>query len=342
MTGRDLITAITIGGDLVVRLRLAAAGGSRIGWMSETIAPFGIAAAASKIARLSREQTASAIGAAYAFCSGNNLSMEDGSWDLLLAAGNAARGGLLAMELAKRGHVGSSSPFLGRCGLYPLYFRNHFDAHLLFDNFGSTFENANVSIKAFSSCMFTHQPIHALLTTMKNERLRPEQIKRIAVGLSEYAVQLTAPAEKGQIKELPRTLFEAQNSLAFVLATAAVTGNVFPDTLTEKSLKDECIVDFTKRIKLLNADIRADMVIETVDKKTIAVHYSNVKGHPRNPFTFQDCVTKLKKCIHLTTGTVDSQLLCRWIDQIAELEKLSDARAILTGLTDFLVDKKKH
>lgn len=331
VSGRDLIAAIAVGADLIIRLRLAGAGGSRIGWMTETLAPFGVAAAAARINRLSVSQTANALGTAYAFCCGNNLSMEDGSWDIVLAAGNGARGGLVAAELAQQGYMGSRFPFLGRCGLYPLYFRGHYDAHRLFDNLGTTFENADVTIKPYAACMFTHQPINNLLALMETHDLGPGDIRCVSVRLSEYAARLTAGANR-DTRLAPGSLFEAQNSLPFVLATAAVTGDVFPDTFTDGNLQDPRILAFSRKVCLLPTSADQDMIIETNDGKIITKPRDLTSEPTGKTFSFGACVEKLERCVRLARPSADMQRYRMWAEEIAKLDTLPEASSLLSLL----------
>src|SRR5690242_10781790 len=138
-SGKDLIAALAVGGDLIPRLRMAAGNAGRLGWEGPTLAPFGVAATVAKLRGFDRTTTASALGTAYAHCAGNILSTSDGTWDVWLNAGIAARSGMISAELARRGHKGARSPLLGSSGLYPLYFRGEYHAEALLSALGKEF-----------------------------------------------------------------------------------------------------------------------------------------------------------------------------------------------------------
>ena len=89
-SGKDLISALAVGGDLIPRLRMAAGNAGRLGWEGPTLAPFGVAATVAKLRGFDRTTTASALGTAYAHCAGNILSTSDGTWDVWLNAAAAA------------------------------------------------------------------------------------------------------------------------------------------------------------------------------------------------------------------------------------------------------------
>lgn len=90
-SGKELIVALAVGGDLIPRLRMAAGNAGRLGWEGPTLGPFGVAATVARLRRFDRTTTASALGTAYAHCAGNILSTSDGTWDVWLNAGIAAR-----------------------------------------------------------------------------------------------------------------------------------------------------------------------------------------------------------------------------------------------------------
>jgi 2-methylcitrate dehydratase PrpD len=178
-SGKDLIAALAVGGDLIPRLRMAAGNAGRLGWEGPTLAPFGVVATVAKLRGFDRTATASALGTAYAHCAGNILSTSDGTWDVWLNAGIAARSGMVSAELARRGHKGARAPFLGSSGLYPLYFRGEYHADALLSALGKEFESGNVSIKPYSSCKATHHAIYTLQTMMARHGIDEYAIDRI-------------------------------------------------------------------------------------------------------------------------------------------------------------------
>ena len=122
----------------------------------------------------------------------------------------------------------SKSPLLGSAGLYPLYFRNEYHEDTLLSDLGKEFESANVSIKPYSSCKFTHHAIYTTLELVKKNNIKAEQIERIAVKTCTYSMELVVLNEKGEHKHAPRSLNEAQFSMPFTMATAIIKGNCLP------------------------------------------------------------------------------------------------------------------
>ena len=343
VSGKQLITAITVGGDLVVRIRVAAGEAGRIGWEAPTVSPFGVAASVAKLLNLSEEQTANAMGAAYAHCSGNVLSTSDGTWDVWLNPGIGARGGMVAVDLARRGHVGAKSPLLGGAGLYPLYFRNEYHKDSLLSELGKEFEIGNVSIKPYSSCKCTHHAIYTTLELLKKHKIRSEQIDRIAVRTCTYNMWLVVLDEKGEHKYTPRNLSEAQFSMPFTMATAIIRGTVFPDVLNEETLKDPAILALCRKIAV-EATPEKDEIMKKVgyppDDVDIYTTDGNlytgcepfVKGHPQNPMSFEEVVEKFQRCSKLSVKPLREEKLNEFLTWVERLEKLDDVRSIIQNL----------
>ncbi|MFT5176246.1 MAG: 2-methylcitrate dehydratase PrpD [Gammaproteobacteria bacterium] len=337
--GKSLITAIAIGGDLIARLRMAAGSAGRAGWEGPTVSPFGVAATVGKLLHFDPTLLANAMGAAYAHCCGNILSTSDGTWDVWLNAGTAARAGLIAAELAARGHQGATSPLLGGSGLYPLYFRGEYHQQALLSGLGTEFESGNVSVKPYPSCKGTHHAIYTTLTLMNQHQIRCENIKGIVVRTSQYSMQLVAVDDHGAPKPTPRTINEAQFNLAFTIALAAVKGAVFADLLNDSVLEDAHVLRLFAKVTVESTADKdalqqvegyppADVDIHTVDGQIYRGCERYVPGHPRNPLSFAAVVEKFWKCTELSIKPMSHSKLDQFLADVEGLEYLDDSRRL--------------
>ncbi|HUB11358.1 MAG TPA: MmgE/PrpD family protein [Acetobacteraceae bacterium] len=337
--GRELIAAIAVGGDILVRLRLAAGDAGRVGWEGPTVAPFGVAATVGRLHHLEQDTLLNAMGAAYAHCSGNVLSTSDGTWDVWLNAGMGARAGVVAVDLARRGHQGARAPLLGAAGLYPLYFRGEYHADALLSGLGTDFESGAVSIKPYASCKATHHAIHTTLALMRRHHIEHRAIARIVVHTSDYNMQLAGLNEHGEPKYAPRTINEAQFSIPFTMALAMMQGAVLPDTLSDAALADAETLDLSRRITLTVTDAKnelakregyppVDIDIHLIDGTVRSGCELYVKGHPRNPMTVEEVMEKFMRCAELAAMPLPAGSLRAICSCAADLETLEDTRAI--------------
>jgi 2-methylcitrate dehydratase PrpD len=339
VSGRDLITAIAVGGDVLVRLRLAAGAAGRVGWEGPTVSPFGVAATVGRLHGLDRDAMLSAMGAAYAHCAGNVQSTSDGTWDVWLNAGIGARAGVLAVELARRGHRGAHAPLLGGAGLYPLYFRGEYHADALLSGLGRDFESGAISVKPYAACKATHHPIYTSLALARAHDIDPASIERIVVYTSDYMMTLAGLNERGEPKVTPRTINEAQFSIPFTIALALMKGAVLPDTLTEAALADPAILALSRKVSLVVTDAKNDLGRrEGYPPVDVEIHCADgtvrsgcepyVKGHPRNPMSFDEVGEKFRRCAALSARPVPRVTLDEFCDRVANLDALDDVRAI--------------
>lgn len=351
VSGRELITSIAVGGDILVRLRLAAGDAGRLGWEGPTVSPFGVAAAVGRLHRLDRAMLLNAMGAAYAQCAGNVQSTTDGTWDVWLNAGIGARAGVVAVELARRGHRGAHSPLLGGAGLYPLYFRGEYHADALLSGLGKEFESGAVSIKPYAACKATHHPIYTSLALASAHQVDPASIERIAVTTSDYMMTLAGLNEHGEPKHAPRTVNEAQFSIPFTIALALMREAVLPDTLTEEALGDPAILALSRKVTLTVTDAKnelgrregyppVDVEISCCDGAVWRGCEPYVKGHPRNPVTFDEVGEKFRRCAELAACPLPPAALDEFRDCIANLDSMEDVRAIPRYLA--ATEQEKH
>ena len=342
ISGRQFIVAMALAGDMIVRLRAAAGSVGKSGWSAATVSPFGIVALAAKLMDLDDEIVANAMGAAYAHCAGNLLSVSDGTWDVWLKAGLGPRSGLVAVELAMRGYQGSKSPLLGKAGLFPLYFRGEYLPETLLSELGTVFESANVSIKPYSSCKCTHHAIHTAEELVHRHAIDPQDIERIHVRTCSYNMWLTLVDDKGNYKFTPKNLNEATFSMPFTIATALLKGSVFPDMLAQ-NLDDPPVLRLARRVTaevtpekdaiMRNEGFPPDDVeITTTDGRVFTGCEPYVKGHPTNPMSFGEVVQKFERCISLTAKPLRRGSVDEFLAAAESLETLDDVRGIASRL----------
>ncbi|MBL4721056.1 MAG: MmgE/PrpD family protein, partial [Alphaproteobacteria bacterium] len=268
-----------------------------------------------------------AMGAAYAHCAGNILSTSDGTWDVWLNAGVATRAGVLAAELARRGHQGAHAPLLGASGLYPLYFRGEYHEDALLSELGVKFEGANVSIKPFASCKGTHHAIQTALELTEKHAIDPDKIARIAVRTCQYKMQMVVNDSAGIVKPAPTSINEAQFSMAFTIALALVKGAVFTDLLTDETLQDPTILNLFARTSITATPEKDELQkTEGYPPDDVEIHMTNgkiytgcaqfVTGHPEKPMSFDDVVKKFQRCATMAEKPITDAKLEGFISTI--------------------------
>ncbi|MGA2109247.1 MAG: MmgE/PrpD family protein [Syntrophorhabdales bacterium] len=119
--GKDLLTALILGDDLVSRLGTASHLNVDSGWDSAgTINVLGAAAVAGKLWGLDEHQICHAPGMAINQMSGTVQNTFDYAHTFKLPQGLAAQAGVFAAALARKGFTGARDPLTGRHGYFSL------------------------------------------------------------------------------------------------------------------------------------------------------------------------------------------------------------------------------
>jgi 2-methylcitrate dehydratase PrpD len=336
--GRTLVLGLALGVDMLCRLRMGAGKSKAIGWMAETMAPMAIAAMGSRLLGLPEDTMHDAIGVAYASCSGNVQPTVEGAWSLWTPAGTAAAGGLLAIDMAREGFRGPRHVLCGEFGLYRLYFRGDYDEAALLDDLGRRNEITNVSLKPYPTCKYTHHAIATALRLVDAHGLTAERVKRVTVATSTMGATQCGFDATGAPKTAPETANAAKFSIPFTVAAAIARRRVTLDEFTEASIRDPALRQLAGRVETRVDPAKdalpmlyppMDVTIETTDGRVVSGCEDFVKGDPRDPFTFADCVERFMAEAAAAARPLRADHLRRFATMVERLEDVEDTAELM-------------
>ena len=337
-SGKELITATSLGVDMMCRLALATTPGKNpidLGWHLTSLFGFvGSAATAARIMQLPEESIVDAIGIGYHQCAGNGQCVKDGALTKRLGPGFAIKGGITAALLAKAGVTGSTNSFEGVWGLYQQYMDGDYSREILLDDLGKRFEGVNVAIKPYPCCRGIHPAIDAGLSLAIENGIRSEDIKEIILTVTEAHLSLLCTPEDA--KKSPRSPVDAQFSIPWGVASALVGRRVGLDDFTESAITNKSVLDVTRKMRLEVDDSLSKpgpdptrVKVLTNDGKVIEKIVHTPLGSLERPMSYEDCANKFRDCAKsLDSGKVER--IIEWVDR---LEKLDDIREIIRLLT---------
>ncbi len=192
-----------------------------LGW--HPTAPLGTltaAVAASRLLGLNQEQTTMAISLAASNASG--LRENFGTMTKPFHAGNAARGGVTAAMLAKRGYTASTTGLEGRFGFMHAFSGGRGEnVGAPLEHLGKQFflEQPGVNIKKYPCCGSTHNPLDAYFLLRKEQPVDYREVDSV-----EVFVDFDPP--RSLIHSDPHTALEGKFSIQYCLAAALVDGTV--------------------------------------------------------------------------------------------------------------------
>jgi 2-methylcitrate dehydratase PrpD len=332
--GKQLLTAIALGSELVCRLGLSIKDNLlEAGWyMPPIFGAFGAAAAAGKVLDLSPRQLLDAFSLTLcqATCSAE-LTHNPQSIIRSIRDAFAAQAGVLAAQLAKDGVTGFEQPFEGKLGFFHAYARDHYDPDAVIGGLGSDYEMARVSFKAWPSCRGTHPYIEGALQIMQANGLRAADITGIRTVVSPVNRMLCEPLEA---KRRPSTPINAKFSVPYAMAAAIRHGTVSlehfePDALADPEVcRIAALVDYEVDTAMgLKDTLRGYTEIRAKNQAFSAV-VDAPYGDPANPLSADDLIAKFKSCARLSASPMSDERLNRIVDMVFHMEDVRHVGAL--------------
>jgi 2-methylcitrate dehydratase PrpD len=331
LTGKEFITAVALGVDMICRLGLGTRPGVspiQTGWHFTALYGYPTAAlTAGRVLGLDEEKMVNAFGIAYHQCSGNGQCTIDGALTKRMGPGFSVRGGVTAALLASRGVTGAKNCLEGQEGLFKVYHHGEYDRDILTHDLGHFFEGSNVSIKPYPCCRGVHPSIDAALALRAKYNINPKEIKEIlfATGAANYKL-LCTPFEA---KVRPRNPVDAQFSIPWGIATTLIKGRVTMGDYTPEAIADKDVLELTGKLKAeVDHSLDNSRGIEPARIKvlmnngdTFAEQVQFALGTPNRPMSFNDCVKKFEDIVSFTGGWMKEKNVKKAIDFVANLEK---------------------
>lgn len=222
-TGSDFVLAYVAGFEMECKLALAVNFHHYTkGWHpTATLGTFGAAAACARLMGLDVAATATALALAASFASG--IKANFGTMAKPLHVGHAARNGLLAARLARAGFTASSERvFEHEHGFLEVFNgAGTYDIQRGLAAWGAPMDivSPGIAIKQYPCCGSTHPAIDAMLTLVRQHRLRDHDVAQVVAWVHARRLQHTNRPD-------PRTALDAKFSLQYVLARALADGCV--------------------------------------------------------------------------------------------------------------------
>lgn len=229
-SGRALLHAMALGIETEIRIGQAVNPDHyRRGWHATgTLGHFGAAVAAGVLMALDRQQMVSALGIAGTQASG--LKETFGSMSKPLHAGHAARNGVLAAALARRGFTSASDILGGDYGFGRVH-SDDADWTTLLDGWGTRWSMSRILYKPHASSFCTQALIECALA------LRQRLGKGIA-SVARIEGEVSAMSMNNARVHDPITGLEAKFSLPHAIAQGLLHGQATPDDFTDERACD--------------------------------------------------------------------------------------------------------
>ncbi len=252
-SGKETLAAIVTGLEVATRLVVPEKRKLKGGFLpSSVFGGFGATAAACRLKKCSVDETVNALGIFYAHASGNRQALFDHTLTKRIQPAIAARAGVLAAYLAKRGITGAERVVEGEAGLFKIYGVEKGAMPTAEDVAGKRdfWEVERVSFKKFASCGAGHPIIQGAIDLANEHNLRVEDIAEIELfGVGVNSGMVGVPWDPKH--PIPHVL--AQFCAPYEVVTAIKNRRMGPAEITNEQIRaDKAVSDLAVRVQLKN------------------------------------------------------------------------------------------
>jgi len=335
MSGRDAMTAYQVAVEVECKVAEAILPRHyQNGFHSTaTCGAIGAAAAAARVLGLDVEATRRALSLAASQAGG--LRENFGTMTKPFHAGRAAESGVVAAELAALGFTASPIALEADRG----FFRaagGGYSAEMIDGKLGHpwTFASPGVSIKPHPSGSLTHPGMSVMLELIRLHDLRPERVKRVAVGTNHNM-------PNALIHHRPRNELQAKFSMEFCMAILLLERKAGLAQFTDEVVNRHDVQALLRRIdfgvhpeaEAAGFDKMTTIVeVELDDGTTFKGSADFGKGSPINPMSDRELEQKFFECAQWGgEEPANSRRIADLVWRIEELTNVRELTRLLAG-----------
>lgn len=349
VSGRELITAIAAGMDVMTRISRAIEVPDWTmteGWFATQLLGFiAGAATAGRLLGLDEAGMENALGIGFNQMSGSRqMAVGAATHMRSMQAGFSGQGAVMAAELARRGIIGSKEIVEGRYGFFKTYIRGREpDLDGMVQGLGEYFPLIEKhGFKVWPACAYTRTTNAAILALRQEHGLKPEDIESIVIVGGTGGTQLLC--EPIDLKRRPKVSIDGKYSIPFTSAVMAAKGNVTLRDYTQDGLNDPQVLAMADRVSYRpaaqpvtgkggSADIsRTAVEILTRDGRRLEHRATGVPGDPTHPVGWDWLETKFRDCVLFSSKPVPDDNVNSAAERIRKLEAESDVATLVSLL----------
>jgi 2-methylcitrate dehydratase PrpD len=327
--GKEFITSFAVGKEVLVRIGIAfraLSGAAPIG-VGDGHFIFGSVAATGKLLNLNLEEMKHAMAIVRGMTQPLDAEMyRTGTLMTRLHHGFVTQDAINACLIAKKGiKAYHKDILLGPTGYFGLAKWETYPDDLTRD-LGEKWEMLDAAMKPYSSCKCTHASIQSLQEIMRENQITADEIAEVT--FDESTINWLTVCTPQEVKWNPQTVPECQFSLPYVVATAALGYEVLPSAYTPEAKAREDVREFMKIISVREDSglpiytARAHVTLK--NGRTHSKKCLYIKGHPKNPFTLEELVSKFRQCIPYSVFKLSEATVKAMLDNILNLEKIDN------------------
>ena len=329
-SGKEVLLAYIVGFEVATRIGLSClARHYELGWHpTVTFGTIAATAAVAKLSQLNVSQTRAALGIAASLAGG--LKRNFGTMTKPLHAGNAARNGVMAANLAEQGFTADENIFDGP-GSFCYVLGGGVEFNLNTQDLGEKFNICSgLEIKPYPSCRATHAGIDAALQIREKHALNPADIAELRYYTGSFIPSAC-------FRHQPQTGLEAKFSLEFCSALSFLEGKVTLAQFTDEKVSGSAIQDLISKTKIIiNTEVPNEsfspvkILVKLKDGKSLSHKVEAAKGEPKNPLSQEELFAKFRDCASVALAPKEIGGVLGLLSNLESLQDITPLMEILT------------
>jgi 2-methylcitrate dehydratase PrpD len=327
-SGKDLISAVVLGGDLAARVAIA----QELRFDNPfdpvgTANAFGAAGLTGRLMGLNETQMMNAFGILTNLVAGGFRSLWDGVHTFKLYGATAAKNSIISVQLASKGFTGLKDPLLGPLGYFACYCPSY-QPEFLTRDLGKQFYVKGCH-KKYPSCYGNHIVIDCALDVLQEHDINAEDIVEVTIGIAPGQVDsyLNQPFQMGDSQ--PKALF----NFYYSAASALLRRGARVEHYTEEAIREPEVVELAGRTNVVATQQKngaAELKVKMKDGKEYSTVYKHphMRGYPLYPLTKEELTEKYWNNINFSK-VVSKENAEKALDMLENLEKVDSVSKII-------------
>ena len=326
VSGRDFVHAFVLGVDVACRIGNAVCPAHyNVGWHStSTAGVFGAAAAVGKLLGLDETQMCWALGLAGTQASGLRENLN--TMGKFLHPGHAARDGMTAAFLAKKGFTASERILEAPRGFAHVLSAER-DLNELTSDLGQRFEILINTYKPYPCGVVLHPAIDGCLQLMQEQRVSAQDIVAVELNVNFLVLEVTG-------KRHPKVGVDGKFSIYHCIAVSFIDGRLEEEQFSDSRVLDPEVVALSDLVKAtVDPAMPADAVRMEVtlrDGGKFSKHVEHALGSLKNPLSNAALDEKFRRLCagHIKPQQIEALIsLCRTLPGLPDVARLARAAA---------------
>jgi 2-methylcitrate dehydratase PrpD len=329
-SGKEVVEAYVVGLETATRI----ARGVNFfhyekGWHpTATLGIFGAASGCARLLRLDEQQVAVALAACVSLACG--VKSNFGTQIKPLHAGVAARGGMLAAQLAKEGYSASETAFEHPQGFLEVFNgAGNYDAARMLGNWGAPYDllDPGISIKKYPCVYSVHAGVDAAVLLHEELGARVDDIRHVIVRMHRRRLL-------PHVRRMAQGALDAKFSLPYAIARALLDGRVSLDHFENDAWLDPQVRELMGRIGTEEHDddandYGADVVVELASGARVSRTVPVPLGHgPASPLPLAMLRTKFLDCAGRVLPRTQGESLFGLLQDLERVERIERVAAL--------------